>query len=330
MRLIYFFKGDNSEVIDCYFSIIEVTFRRKGWNVIYVSTFDELKKLNKESYVFIAELRHSIPLIIRGFRNIVYWNQGTTPDEDFMRRQSYFRKILLRLCEYVTFRRSKLLFFVSNYMLDYYEQLYSMKLCDKCFIMPCFNTSLCIDSFVQEKYDHNIFCYVGSLAKWQCFEKTLTIYKKIEADLEGKCSLKIYTNEQRKADETLKSFNIKNYEIDYIPPQLLHRALSKCKYGFIIREDNVVNNVATPTKMSTYLANGVIPIFSDCIVDFKKWFADKKYFVCLQDNQINNFYSQKINAEDVLTEYQNVFSTYYNRKLYEDSLLDLIDKLSFD
>ena len=52
----------------------------------------------------------------------------------------------------------------------------------------------------------------------------------------------------------------------------------------ITRKDIAINKVATPTKMSSYLANGIIPIFSDIIGDFNKVMGKLKYTVPVGQN----------------------------------------------
>lgn len=324
-KQIYFFKGSNNEVIDHYFFIVEQALKRIGFNVVYIEAFDELKSLNKKSFVFVAELRHSIPLILKGFHNIIYWNQGTTPDEDYMRRKSLIRKLILQLCEYMTFKRSIYLLFVSEYMRGYYAKKYKISFDNTSHIMPCFNTNLKEECFAADKYKKNIFCYIGSLAKWQCFEETLDAYKKIETNLDHDCELRVFTGQGAEAKKLIESRGITNYTIKYVEPAHLHEHLKECKYGFLIREDNPVNHVATPTKMSTYLSCGIIPIYSDCIKDFSKLFSSKKYFVqipCATKNlRFNSLLMlDKVDATDVYEEYKEIFDTYYNTESHISKL----------
>ena len=124
-----------------------------------------LFQLNRKSFIFVAELRHSLPLIIRGYFNIIYWFQGVTPEEDFLRKKSYIRFYALRLCEYITL---KINLFVSDRLLSHYRNTFKLKL-ENSFIMPCFNVKgVDFNAFSESKYKQNTFCYVGSLSVWQC------------------------------------------------------------------------------------------------------------------------------------------------------------------
>ena len=51
----------------------------------------------------------------------------------------------------------------------------------------------------------------------------------------------------------VEQHRVSNVEIRRVSEGEVDEYIAKCKYGFLIREDNTVNNVATPTKMSTYI-----------------------------------------------------------------------------
>ena len=73
----------------------------------------------------------------------------------------------------------------------------------------------------------------------------------------------------KKANNLIEEHNIKTAYVKYVDLRDLNNELLKYKYGFLLRRDNLVNNVATPTKMNSYLACGLIPIFTDAITDYK-------------------------------------------------------------
>lgn len=317
--VVYFLKGTNNDVIDFYFSMIEKSFVVNHREIVYTTSLNDLFQLHRSTLIFVAELRHSIPLILRGYFNIIYWSQGVTPEEDYLRKKSRLRLYVLRLCEYLTLRVSKFNLFVSDRMLEHYEKTYKLRLRKKSFVMPCFNVDgLDTYNLCEERYNHNVFCYVGSLAAWQCFPETVELYKKIEATVPD-AFLKVYTSDQKTAKDYLKQAGIKNYSVGFVTQDKLPLALSNCKFGFIIRDDILVNNVATPTKMSTYLSCGVIPIFSDCISAFKEHFSHYKYFIPVSANsyaEVKDKLCQKIDVSSLSQEYQYVFQSYYNTQYY--------------
>ncbi len=262
-----------------------------------------------------------------GYRHILLWLQGLPPEESFMRNHSYLRKFILSIRDRNALKHSNLVFLVSEKMREFLENKYRISFKNKYMIMPCFNTELDKASFsVPEKYEKNVFTYTGSLASWQCFEQTARLYSQIEQALPD-CRFDVYTSEKAEAEALLKKYGVKNYRIDFVTPSELTERLKCCKFGFVLREDDPVNNVATPTKFSTYLSNGVIPIFSSCIDGFYRATQDMKYVVALDSftpDKVFQFCKSPVNVDELTAEYVKLFDTYYNRQLYVENISNFI------
>jgi hypothetical protein len=54
--------------------------------------------------------------------------------------------------------------------------------------------------------------------------------------------------------------NIPLYECDTVPQDSVKERYLQSTYGFVLRGDNLINNVACPTKLVEYMFWGVIPI----------------------------------------------------------------------
>ena len=225
-----------------------------------------------------------------------------------------------------------MLIFVSYAMKKHYEVKYKMKFVDNYVIMPCFNTEIQNDSFTSpKKYDNNLFVYAGGLSIWQCFNKTLKCYEEIEKFELPNTKLLILTQDKEKALEKIRKTNIKNYEIDFVKPENLPEILKIAKYGFVIRDDVPVNRVATPTKISTYIANGLIPIYSECIIDFHNKIKDYRFKLVYDNNFIDSLLSlanYKIDSKDVYLEYETIFKQYYNTNYYINEVSTLFSKIT--
>ena len=192
--------------------------------------------------------------------------------------------------------------------------------------MPCFNTELDDNSFYDEKYNKPTFLYSGNTSGWQCFPQIVALFKRIKETMIPDAELKIYSGNKQEVQEELDKQGVKA-EIKYVHYTKLNEEIKKIKYGFLIREDNVVNNVATPTKMSSYLGNGIIPIYSDVIGDFKEVLDNVRYTVPLGVNyegldKLLILESQTILSSDVKDDFKQVFNQYYN----EDHYIDVISK----
>ncbi len=190
--------------------------------------------------------------------------------------------------------------------------------------MPCFNELKITESaFTQSKYDSNTFAYVGSLHEWQCFEDTLRLYSMIEEQSSNNVRLFVYTFQKEKAKEMISRYKIKNCVVDYVDKDELSERLKSVKYGFVLRKDCTVNNVATPTKFSNYLSNGIIPIYSSALKSFAEFDKARGIgIICDIDNlqggvtTILESMNKKVDSNSVKKKCEGVFADYYNAEAY--------------
>ena len=128
------------------------------------------------------------------------------------------------------------------------------------------------------------------------------------------------TFEQDEALEILNSKGVERFELRCVPPDKVAAELADVSYGFVLREDNIVNHVATPTKLSSYMSAGVIPIYSDCLDSFANLARGLCFAVSIGESvdaeSVVRSCSGVIRREDVCIEYRKVFSTYYSREYY--------------
>lgn len=268
-------------------------------------------------------------IISWGARNIILWCQGVIPEESYLRNRSRIKEAVLSLIEKRALKKAAFCLFVSDEMRRHYEAKYKLDFDGRCFVMPCFNSVLEPEFFrVEGKYELPTFAYVGSMAAWQCFEETVDLYKTLESRLKGS-SLKVLTFNQDKAREVLESKHVERYEIGCVPPEKVAEELADVAYGLVIREDVAVNRVATPTKLSSYMAAGVIPVFSDCLGSFSDLARGLRFAVPVAGpgdaDAVAERCSEPIRWEDVLDEYSRVFGTYYSRDYYVKQLAPLLD-----
>ena len=185
---------------------------------------------------------------------------------------------------------------------------------------------------MKDKYTHPSFVYAGSLDNWQCFSEILQTYNHIRLLLPN-ATLTVFTAEQNKAEfECKEKYGLKDVVIKYIPQDRIQEELSQFKYGFILRKDISVNNVATPTKLNSYMSAGIIPIVSESLNDFINHSYLCKYIIrinnieAFENNavQIKKFEKRKLNAVDVLDDFNKLFMSYYNKENYMNELSEVL------
>lgn len=325
---LYYVYGMNRTVTEYYVQVILSAFHYKGYESHEV-TIKEAGNLDRNSLVLVLDSENFVKLYIRGFRKLIVWIQGAWPEESYMRNHSRLRFWLQSKMEKFTLRHTKLCFLVSREQLRHYQRKYQINIEEKVYIMPCYNCEIDKKSFYYEgKYENDVFCYAGGTAVWQCFRETLELYKKIE-DKKPDVTLRLFTKDKELAEKYIKEIGIRNYAISFVKPSELPLYLAQCKYGFIIRQEDVVNNVATPTKLSTYLSCGLIPIMTDAVKDFVELFSDRQYAVISNkslDREVLKFTDRKIAANDVYSEYKEIFDTYYNNDYHRTNIVRLLNK----
>lgn len=306
----------NKAVIEDYIQIIASAFTKIDKNIEYIESLNSVKK---DDWIFVPLFTSAFKLYFKGCKNIILWQQGLNAEESFMRNKSYIRKFIIEQIEKFILKRVKLVFFVSKEMKRFYESKY--RICFKNYIiMPCFNEVFHEEALSHKlKYKTKIFTYVGSLAVWQCFDRTIEIFKNLEVAL-PEVELRVFTFDVETAKEKLNKSGIKNYSVEFVQKEMIIEKMKPISYGFVIRDNSVVNQVSTPTKLSSYMAAGVIPIFSDIIADFRLQAKDMKYACALPQEgymeTVINFINKPINKYEIMEEYRNLFNTYYGKKKY--------------
>ena len=318
-------KCNNGIVTDEYMNLIGRALEGVGIKVDYTENFSQALKADKNEIIVVARTVESYKLISNGYKKVITWFQGIEPEESYMAHHSKPRYWVLSHMEKVILKNGLFHIFVSDEMVRHYEKKYGLSIDkSKSYIMPCQNTDFHEEAFKPlDKYKRNIFAYTGSLAVWQKFEDTVKAYKEIEDAGIPDSEFWVYTAEQEKAKEVLLEYGVKNYKLDFVESGHLPEALSSAKYGFIIREDTPVNKVATPTKISTYLACGLIPIYSKCLSAFSE-IASEMHFVVCHDSEfleaIRRNSKEKIDNEKVLMEFQRIYRKYFDSSLHQQRL----------
>lgn len=331
MYKIYLLPGDENDATAYYVQIIKEAIELTGEEVGIERYLKNIKNTDKVITL------HGKAFFYVWLKNrnqyIINWFQGIVPEEILCHFKNslskYPRKILWEFFERLVLNKAQIIFFVSNAMLSHYKEKYKYRKYNY-ILMPCFNQELNKAAFTKEKYAAPTFVYAGSMSAWQCIEQTLELFQKIKKEI-PQSSLTLLTADLEKAHQLLANFEMEDVCAKYIPYESLNNELGKYKYGLIIRKDIEVNKVATPTKMNSYMANGVIPVFSDVIMDFRTQFAQLKYIIKVPPNveeciaDIIRLEQDDILPSEVLNEYELVFEKYYSKQYYVKKLYSFMN-----
>lgn len=333
---IYLRKGDRNNATSFY---IEVLARALSCAFKRIEYVDDVKKLNRGDVVLIISMYALLDVWKQNLnQKIIYWWQGVLPEELAYNVSHYTFRLRLRIIfytiiEYLLIHKTKLNIFVSHTMLEHYRKKYHYHGTNT-FIMPCYNQNIVKEAFfIPSKYSKPSFVYSGGILAWQCVEEMILLYKKVKARY-NQANLTILTTGIDEARALVQKYNAKDVDIKYVPVDRLNEEQSKYKYGLLLRANDVVNNVATPTKFNSYLAVGLIPIISNVVGDYKPLLSKMKYKICIDnEKELNQAYQlicdmeeNSILPDNIYEEFQSVFDSYYNTDYYIAEMTNTIRK----
>lgn len=318
---------NNIVVLQSYLNVVKDALTNIGYECKFVKSLEGVKKTCLIVHPMGVD---ALKFYLKGFHNFILWQQGATANESYMRNHSKFRYLALNFIDVFAMKKARAIIYVSEYMKKHYERLGHCSFEKKSYLMPCFNEVYDDSIYKNKDYSKKTFTYVGSLDLWQCFEQTVELYKQIE-DRVPNTIFKVLTFNVNEGKRILAKKGIKNYIIKCVPKEDVKKELLDTTFGFIIREDNIVNRVATPTKLSSYLSAGVIPIFSVCLNDFTLATGKMKYVKALpQDycvDEIIDFINMPLSTKEIADEYKCLFYNYYSTEKHTMNLTTLFNSL---
>jgi hypothetical protein len=277
--------------------------------------------------VLVLECKSACQLcLMRPRARVWLWMQGLFPEEARLHFSSRSREWLWRFFERVSLPRLQGVLLVSQAMRQHFEARYpALDLMS--FVMPCVNANLQPEYFFRpQKYILPNFVYAGSLHKWQCFPQTLSLFKAVKSSL-GSAQLSVFTSEVALARKMVHEAGLEAVSVAQVPLSQLQLRLADFKYGFVLREEHLVNQVATPTKVSSYMAAGVIPVMTRAMHDYNKILGSVRPMILSAQLDIQEIaceivrlHGTPMNPEEVLQEYRHVFETYFDHHNYRDGL----------
>ena len=193
---------------------------------------------------------------------------GVVPEELDMQGKKLKSKIF-NFVEKLIFRKLNIAITVTNRMTNHYSNKYKNSNCK-------FIEYAILPSHLK-KYDVPVMSsscveviYSGNAQVWQNVDMMLKIIKK---NLNANIHYTILTGDLNTFEKKIIDYGIdpNSITLKSVQPTELEDYYKKSHYGFVLRDDILVNNVACPTKIVEYLNYGIIPIvLSENIGDFKE------------------------------------------------------------
>ncbi|KAB5619174.1 glycosyltransferase [Pseudomonas putida] len=215
---------------------------------------------------------------------------GVVPEE-FRMHNDFYSAVMFDRHERLAVKKAGLAIVVTNAMRLYLQQKFRTALEAKTLEFPMFPSfAPYVDSRPLED-GKPVIVYAGGLHKWQQTPKMIDAIVKTADHFQHR----FYCPEPDTVKAMLPNDLLPRVVVEQKTHAQLMKLYTECHYGFILREDNIVNRVACPTKLVEYLAMGIIPIV-DCedIGDFK---ALGMKYVTLNDVLCKRLPNEKARAQ---------------------------------
>jgi hypothetical protein len=171
-------------------------------------------------------------------------------------------------------------------------------------VYPCAYNSqrFYIDNILREEYrkkfqisnNQRVLIYSGSMKKYQLPDKIFRFYANIsKQDKEENIVFIILTSDKEIAQRFSKSYLINNLIIESAYGKDLPGFYNASDIGVIIRKKDLVNRIASPTKIPEYLSTGNSIILTEGIGDYSYEIRDKKF--ALVKKNIFHFLNTNLN-----------------------------------
>ncbi|MDO7483953.1 glycosyl transferase family 1 [Acinetobacter baumannii] len=238
---------------------------------LFLHFFYIFSTFKKSNFVYIQSVYNALNLIIF----IIFFDKkyvldlhGVVPEELVMQGKILKSKIL-NTVEKILFKKIDIAIAVTNTMANHFSKKYKDAKCHFIIyaILPSHLRSSNIESVFSDKVE---VIYSGNIQVWQNVDLMLEVIKN---HLYENINYTILTGDLIGFREKLISHDIDLNKINLksVSPNELEEYYKQSHYGFILRDDILVNNVACPTKIIEYLNYGIIPIvLTENIGDFKE------------------------------------------------------------
>lgn len=186
---------------------------------------------------------------------------GIVPEEETL-YERYEAAQMYGDIEEVTVQKAECLICVTNKIKEFLQEKYGKKFKAKTIIMPIFDSSL---SEYDIKVPHKkplvnnkpIVIYAGGIMKWQKIELMQESINKCI----NNANFMVYCPHPKEFWETWKYKKYSNLKVGSKSyKDLCKDVYVNAHYGYVLRDDIAVNNVACPTKIADYFKYRIIPI----------------------------------------------------------------------
>lgn len=219
---------------------------------------------------------------------------GVTPEEERLMGSHPNRVQAMTEWERRVFAASDLNVFVSEAMHRYYQEKYDLGETRHTFV-PC-----CVSDHAFPRPDaaspvsipsgRPIVAYLGTMAAWQCGPEMMRLFGELRRRRPDLFFLLIVPRgDHARVRELMALYDLgdEGVLLTELPHEQVAACLHQADTAVMLRHDDPVNAVSSPTKFAEYLASGCPAIMTDRIGDYSKMAADRDIGLVLDPGLLN-------------------------------------------
>lgn len=257
-------------------------FRMHTDELSFSETAEELAELARKEHVDVIHAeavycaRVALPTkkMVHGLLLSIDWH-GVVPEEARMGGAHENRVMALERAEQQLLVQADMNIFVSEAMNQHYHAKYGLKSLPHITVPCCVSDqrfaaleSVTTSSLPEEEL---IFAYAGTMADWQCGLEMISLFAALH-HYDPRCRFMMLVPEFDQPKVLDYAGRAGLPAAAYTMLEVTHREvperLARSHVGVLLRRNDPVNGVSSPTKFGEYLAAGIPVLMTDCIGDF--------------------------------------------------------------
>lgn len=191
------------------------------------------------------------------FVTIVFDAHGIVPEELSLSNHR-LASLIIFIAEWFVVKRCAILVCVSNSMRLHFENKYG-RYSDSDLVYPILpipiDNNFAKNLIFSAHRLPNSVVYAGGVQIWQNVDKMIQAAVAMPS-----MHYDFLSGDAEVFERALKLAGAKDFDCKSVDPILVHNFYLKATFGFILREEILVNKVACPTKLIEYIYWGVVPI----------------------------------------------------------------------
>lgn len=235
----------------------------------FIHTFTILKLLIATKVIYVHSVYNAFKALpVYFFKNtkIITDMHGAVPEELEFCGNVFVSKIF-KIVERIIIHRSWKIISVTKEMANHFASKYARDT-SLDFVIPIISPKY-FENHIQQKIRNineiSLVIYAGGILKWQNVPLMLEAVKK-----NNNVRYRFLTGSPKVMHKMAASVGLHSLDIQSVSPEKVFEHYKEADYGFLLRDDHLLNRVACPTKAIEYMSSGVIPIvLSDKIGDLK-------------------------------------------------------------